>query len=171
MVRKGSPGVIFLAILLIHSVVIKIPGYLNLDWYWTIFRDYPHEVILLRYCVSWTLVIVTLVAGIGLIFLNDFCRKLAIYMNVFTILTIHLKHPQQMMEKHCVYYYSYIERLNQIMGFRDNNVLTEANVAFWASTIAIVLDVFLALLIIFFFTRKSVKQQFIPGKKLSGQKT
>jgi len=76
-----------------------------------------------------------------------------------------------MMEKHCVYYYSYIERLNQIMGFRDNNVLTEANVAFWASTIAIVLDVFLALLIIFFFTRKSVKQQFIPGKKLSGQKT
>jgi hypothetical protein len=121
-------------------------------------QEYGPETILIRYWVSWAIKIAGLIAGIGVLKLNDWCRKLAVFNSLFIILTITLKHTYAAYSLHTRYLDHTIGGLFPGVSF--------ASLTWPALIIQRAIDIIFGLLLIYFFTRPQVRKQFKLQKGL-----
>jgi hypothetical protein len=159
---RRSSGVTALAWLLIISSVMHIHKLIvDVPWYVDAYGYLPPWLIVTRYAFSWLQRCAGILAAIGLLALNDVARKLAILIGTFTILTIYWKHPY-------VAYKSHAEYLDRQMGpwFYEIGAPAGFKIASYTTAAVILncaLDILFCSILIYFFTRRSVKKQFKPG--------
>lgn len=154
MATVRSRGVTIFGVLLIISSLYQIGALIlgGYEHYAYLHKEYNSNIILIRYMVSWVIKISGLVAGIGILRLNDLCRKLAIINSLFVILTVHLKHTYPAYSLHTKY-------LDQTMGGIFPSV-SFVSFTWPALIIQRSIDVIFGILLIYFFTRIEVRQQF-----------
>jgi hypothetical protein len=119
-------------------------------------QEYAPGTVLIRYWVSWTIKIAGLIAGIGVLKLNDWCRKLAIFNSLFIVLTVTLKHTYTAYSLHT-------KDLDQTLGGILPGV-SFSSLTWPALIIQRSIDIIFGLLLICFFTRPEVRKQFICGR-------
>jgi hypothetical protein len=149
-----SKGVTIWGYLLILSslfqmIVLISGGYTH---YAYLHQEYSPNTILIRYWVSWIIKFAGLIAGIGILNLNEWCRKFAILSSLFTVLTVHLKHTYAAYSLHAKY-------LDQTMGGQFPGV-SFSSLTWPALIIQRSIDIIFGLLLIYFFTRPEVRKQF-----------
>jgi len=158
MAMLRSKGVTFWGYLLIWSSIYQILALLSGGYahYAYLHQEYAPKVILFRYWVSWIIKIAGIIAGIGILKLNDWCRKFAIFNSLFTILTVNLKHTYAAYSLHTKYLDQTMVGVFPKGGF--------SSITWTALIIQRSIDVIFGLLLIYFFTRPEVRKQF---KKLT----
>ena len=156
-----SKGITFWGYLLIVSSLFQLAvlisgGYAH---YAYLHQEYPTNTILIRYWFSWIIKIAGIVAGIGVLKLNDWCRKLAIFNSLVTVLTVHLKHTYAAYSLHTKY-------LDQTMGGMFHGI-TFSSLTWPALVIQRAIDIIFGILLIYFFTRPQVIKQFKASRVAS----
>lgn len=119
----------------------------------------PAWFIPVRYAFSWFLRLAGLLSGIGIVTRWEPARKLAIAIGCFTILTVYWKHPIHAVQLHTEY-------LDKAYGFilsMTGTGVTFTSVAPISAVILMLNDVIFWGVFIYFFTRPSIKGQFIPS--------
>lgn len=160
--KKPTFVIGLVAALFLISSAIHIHKLFDTAWYWEIFSYMPSSAILIRYCVSWGQRFVGIVCAFGILSLNEFFRKLILVIEVFTILTVWLKHPYQGFYVHALKLDEQFAEMLQVFEvpflFSDYTLL--------AVILACFLDVVFAAAVIYYFTRPSVKKLYASQKKM-----
>lgn len=163
MVKKQIPaaGIILFGVFLIITSFLQIQKFSSFNNYRSIFAHLPDNWINVRYIISISLRILGFVIGCGLLFRKEFARKLAIYLAIFTICTIYWKHPYEVVANSCriIYYTMY----NQ-SGATQFVLPAEVKTVTWLALIVFYLiDIVFFSVLIYYFTRPRIKEQFHPG--------
>ena len=149
------------AIGIVFTSFIQITA-LNFKHYLRLFEDLPTNIIIFRYCLSWSLRIVAIISAIGLLLYKNWARLSLLGLFIFTVLTVYLKHSYSGFLRHTKMldeqYAVFLRNLN----LQDFSFQT---IALPSAIIAMLLDIFFALLFIYIFTRKEVKELFVKDKK------
>lgn len=156
-----SRGVTIFGILLIVSSLYAMTALLDFEHYKYLFCPLPEGIILLRFFISWTLRISGLICGIGILFLENTARRLALFLFLFTILTVPWKHPYFGFQNHT----AYLDRLFRDTGLSSLEIMgakmpTFSSLSNISATLARILDSLFAAIFIYYFTRPKVKAQF-----------
>lgn len=156
MPKLRSWGVAILGHLLIWTSLYQIfvllsAGY---SYYSYLHQEYSPAVIFLRYVVSWIIKIAGLIAGVGILKLNEAARIFAIFNSLFIVLTVHLKHSYAAYSLH-------MKGLDQSLGV-IHPAMSFSSLTGLALFIQRAIDVVFGLVLIYFFTRPAVKKQFKP---------
>ncbi len=165
----ASPVVIFLGIGFILTSLIQMSALADYGHYRQLFQDNPEGFIRFRYFISWSARWLGLAFGIGLFFRKEFFRKALIFLSWGTIAVVYWKHPHDGFIRH-------IRILSEQMAakgvpFSPESViqyvqgwnmtwLTESSFAWICVVVIIAWEISLALGVIFFLTRPSVKSLF-----------
>ena len=160
MSRSRSVGVTVFGVLLVVSSAIMLPGYFwsgyRPDQYKIIHQSLPEWLIVIRYIVSCGLRIVGLVSGIGILYLNDVFRKIAIGLGIFVMSTIFFKHPFHGFSVQADKIEELVFLIREL-GFYS----VSASMVTWGLVILVsLIDFVFAASIVYFFTRPKVKKQF-----------
>ncbi len=163
MYKTRSSGVTVFGYLLIlgslYQILILLSGgYVHYSY---LHQEYPPNMIMVRYCVSWIMKISGLVAGIGILNLNDPCRVFAIFNSVFTIMTVHLKHTYAAYSLHTKY-------LDHVLASSIPSGVSFPSITGAALFIQRLIDIIFGVALIYFLTRPTVKKQFQDLAKNSG---
>jgi hypothetical protein len=154
MQRARSKGVTIFGVILIVGALYQMIGvYLaGYNFYCQLHQEYNGSMLQIRYAVSWGIKIAGLLLGIGILYLNDFSRKMLIVYYLFIIATVHLKHTYAAYSIHTKMLDQNLEGISSIVSFQS---LT------WpALIIQRGVDVVFGILLIYFFTRLDVRKQF-----------
>jgi hypothetical protein len=149
---KPSKEIIILSIIVILYALQSFP---NLDFaaYAIKFNPLPEKLIFGRYLLSIAIRIFLLIAGIGVLFRKDIFRKSVIFICLFTIGTIYWKHP-------------FICFKNSLMfdinhGLLSVNLIPKIDMIAWICVvICYMIDISIAIFLIYLFTRPKIKGQF-----------
>ena len=156
--NKPSRGVLLFGIGLLLSTLYKI--YLlmfHYEHFVYLFGHMPKEQFQIRFFLSWADKIVELVAAIGILCLNDFCRKMAIIIWFLIICTVPIKHPFDGFQKHI----RFLDQVGIISIHKIEKLgMSEERLVWWSVWAARLQDSLFGLCLIYFFTRKQVKEQF-----------
>lgn len=156
MEKKRSVGVIVFGILLILSSLFNITG-LNINGHRFLLQPLSNALIVASFIISAIALVAGIISGIGVFFLKDIFRKIALFVGGYTIFTYFVLGPLT---------------FKNIPAFIDMNVnemistapvLSEstASAIIWSITsIGLVVDFGFALCLVYFFTRPKVKEQF-----------
>ena len=155
MAKLRSRGVTVFGVLLVLGSLFQIwilwsAGYAHYSY---LHQEYSSNVIYLRYIVSWVVKIIGLILGVGILRLNDWCRKLAIINCILLILTVHLKHSYPAYSLHLKY-------LDQMTGGGAYPGMSFESLIWPALIAQRSLDIIFGIALIYFFTRPSVRKQF-----------
>lgn len=145
-------GLLFIASSLIHMNTLVVER----QWYFEIYNYLPAGWAFLRYSFSWFQRVVGLVAGIGLLVSNGAARKAIIVICWFTILTVPWKHPYGAVLRHAHYLqhkYGYL-----LASFGPD--VTFPSVVVPITVILCLSDIIFCGAVIFFLTRRPVRQLF-----------
>ncbi|MDO8536026.1 MAG: hypothetical protein Q7S30_03340 [Candidatus Omnitrophota bacterium] len=138
---------------LILSSIKDIWNFSHFERYQFIFQYLPQETMLLRYKISIVLRVATIIVAAGVLFRKDIFRKLMIWGSLFTIATIYWKHPLD-----C---YKHIFKKMAELGLMQPSLLRLSDLFSWTMMIChYMLDISIAIGIIYFFTRPYVKTLF-----------
>jgi hypothetical protein len=156
-----SRGVTLFGLLLIFSSFIYMHKYIFDQWsYISVFNDWPAWLIVLRYSFSWLMRIAGTLAGVGILVQKDIARKLAIAIGWFSMLTIYWKHPYHAFKLHA-------QNLDRQLGhfFADAGLphVSFASLTLVSLVTLYICDIIFWSVLIYFFTRPSVKKQFQPA--------
>lgn len=125
----------------------------HFERYRFVFQYLPQDAVLLRYKFSLAFRAAILISAIGILFRKDIFRKLIIGLSFFTIITIYWKHP--------IGCYRHIFRKMTESGLIQSSPLEAYNVFPWVMmACSYIVDLSIAAVIIYFFTRPSVKIHF-----------
>ncbi len=154
MAKKPSIGVIIFGVVLILGALFQMflvyrSGY---EYYCRLHQEYDSTMLYVRYLVSWGIKLAGLVLGFGILKLNDWARKLLIAYYVFIIATVHLKHAYPA-------YMIHLQDLDKSYGHLLAG-FTFVSLAWPSLIIQRGVDVVFGLLVIYFFTRPEVRNQF-----------
>lgn len=167
--RHRSKGVTIFGILIIVTSLLQMRTLLNFsytNYVYTFSTFLPEEIILMRYFASWSLRIVGLVSGIGILFLNNKCRKMALYLFFFTICTIYWKYPYFVFVNQAPYLdQMLLPRLRLHLGY---GFPTFSSVVGGSVVCARIMDILFAGIFIYYFTRPKVKKQFNATSEENG---
>jgi hypothetical protein len=154
---KRSPGVLVLAILFILGALIQLPS-VKFDDYKIFFQPLPEKVIIVHYFFIKVLLILGIISGIGILLLKNIFRKIAVFLSAYTIFNYLVEGPFFIFRN----VPQYINNLSLNISSQTKSVsLSFISGFLWNYTIiAWVLDFSFAILIIYFFTRSKVKDQF-----------
>lgn len=95
-------GLFIFGWLLIMSSIVQMYAYtFGYGWYKEIFNYLPLWLINVRYWFFWLQQIPGISVGIGLLNGNNFCRKIAIAIAVFSIMAIYWKYPYRAFLNRC----------------------------------------------------------------------
>ena len=144
--RTIPKGLAALSILLIAASLHKLLGFANFEYYQYMFEQLPPQVVVIRYCFSIFDRVISLGAGIGLLFCRDYARKLAIVMSVITLCILPWKHP----------YYVFAN----VAERAARQLETPVPNPWYGVVFYTVLDVLFASAQIIYFTRPGVKKHF-----------
>jgi hypothetical protein len=86
-------GLFFIATFLISSAVYDMSTFVHYDYQRALFQELPERVFQARYAFSFALRTLIIIVSLGLLRLDERCRKAIIGLAVFTIATIYWKHP------------------------------------------------------------------------------
>jgi SAM-dependent methyltransferase len=150
--NKRSLGVTIFGVIFIVSSLWAMVTLLDFNHYAYFFKYLPEKIIWLRYFGSWVLRILILISGIGILCLSDNFRKLAICLFIFTIVTVYWKHPLAGFQNHT----AYLDNLFKSHGLYSSF----SSIANISAICARIIDVLFAIIPIYYFTRKDVKEQF-----------
>jgi len=133
--------------------ILATAGY---DHYEFLHQEYSKDIIQIRYLVSWGIKIVGIILGIGILKLNDFSRILALLNSLFIISTVNLKHSFAAYSLHTKYLDETMLKINGgiPLDFTFSS-LTNISLGFQR-----LIDVIFGLLLIYYFTRPKVREQF-----------
>lgn len=149
---KVSKEIIILSIIIILYSLQGMP-ILNFDSYALEFRPLPEKLILLRYAFSIALRIFLFITGIGILFRREIFRKCIIFASFFTIITVYWKHPVVVFKRVLIW------RIAQ--GVVPVSMIPKINILAWKSAaICYSIDIIIALVLIYLFTRPKIKEQF-----------
>jgi len=149
---KISKELIILGVIVLLYALQGMPT-LDFDSYALRFRPLPEKFIFARYALSLGIRIFLLAAAVGIFFRREIFRKIIIYAGVFTVFTVYWKHP--------VIVYKRILMWKVAQGALPASVIPRIDGLAWASAAASYLvDIIIALGLIYLFTRPKIKRQF-----------
>jgi hypothetical protein len=165
----GAAGVILMGIGFILASVLRIGVLAGYSGYHTLFQHLPEGFIQCRYLISWGMLVLGLVTGIGLFYRKDFFRKAGVLFVWISIVGVFGKHSLEG-------FVQYLRHLSESMAangtpFSPASVvqfaqawhiawLTESALAWGCITLLTILEISFYFVIIFFLTRPSVKTLF-----------
>ncbi len=131
---------------------------IDTQWYWYIFKFLPDLQIMERYVVSIGSRLLLIVACVGIWQLKDWARKLALGLFVVNLLILPWKHPVVVIQNSFDYYHT-----DKMIQWLLNNAGVDMPELNWAQIAAAFLNVWDLLfyaILIFYFSRKRVKDCF-----------
>ncbi|MCX5700455.1 MAG: hypothetical protein NTZ63_02800 [Candidatus Omnitrophica bacterium] len=153
MEKKRSKGIIIFSILICSYALWDLNTYSDFRHYAFLFQPLPERIILVRYFFSIFLRIVLVITGIGILFLNEYFRRIILFISFFTVATIYWKHP-------VICFKNIVMNLVARGAFTSDVTLTPDTVIWILIVINYIIDISFALCLIYFFTRPQVKEQF-----------
>lgn len=155
--RKRSLGVIVLGILSILGAAIQLLSGKFGD-YKVFFQPLPEKIILAHYFLIKILLVLGIISGIGILLLKNTFRKIAVFLSFCTIFNYLVEGPFFIFRN----VPKYIDSLSLNIASQTKSVsLSFISSLLWNYTIiAWIIDFSFAILIIYFFTRPKVKEQF-----------
>ena len=149
---KISKEIIVLAAIIILYSVVGMPSS-SFDDYALRLRPLPEQIIFARFIYSITLRIVLFISGIGILFRRDIFRKIVLFISFFTISTVYWKHPVFYFKKFLMSYFG--------QGAPTVELISKVNFMAWGCVaICCIVDISVALCLVYFFTRSKIKEQF-----------
>ena len=151
--KKIYAGICAISICLIFFSAKDLWNFSHFERYQLIFQYLPQDTILLRHKCSVAIRAATLITAIGILFRKDIFRKLIIGISSFNIATIYWKHPLD-----C---YRHIFKRMAESGLMQPSLLHLRETFSWIMMIiCYIIDISIAVGLIYFFTRPFVKNQF-----------
>lgn len=154
---KRSLGVSALAILLILGALIKFLG-CKLGGYKILFQPLPEKIIIVHYFFIKISLILGIVSGIGILFLKNIFRKIAVFLSAYTIFNYLVEGP--------FFIFRNVPKTINDLALNISAQTKSVSLAvisgfLWNYIIIVwIMDFSFAILIIYFFTRSKVKEQF-----------
>jgi len=151
--NKAPLGVKVFASLLVFASIYQLMGFLNYSYYKLIFQQLPQPLIEIRYSFSIILRFVSLICGVGLFYLNEKCRILAIGLSLISLGVIYWKHPYYAFKNVAVYTEQmYYGTTVQELVYPSFPVISMA--------VHLAIDIIFAGAVIYYFTRPKIKRLF-----------
>jgi len=152
---KRSNGVAFCALFIFVTSLIDLKTLTDARWYWHVFQFLPQDQITTRYIISLLGRIALVATAVGIWQLKNWGRLLGISLFLINIISLPWKHPALSIANSLTY--QPLPKLDELILEINNlaidfNSLTSVILQIWGFAINAVL--------IFFFTRKTVKKQF-----------
>ena len=153
-----SIGIVIFAILIIGSSLIHMHKLIvDRIWYFETYAYLPVWLATVRYCFSWFQRIVGISTALGVLFLKNIFRKIAIAIGIFTICTVYWKHPYQGFLKHTRVLDEKYGHYIALIGFPE---ITFSSLTLYAVIGHCILDIVFWGFFIYYFIRPGVKAQF-----------
>ena len=163
---KRSKGVLIFGILLVlgclYSLLASMGSYSDYEF---LFQPLSENVIRIRFFISLAMLVAGIIAGVGILLLNDLLRKVAIFTAFYTIATYVIETPLFILKNLPKFFDIKILEVKQ--GLVEAGTEIPQNFdsimhnTMWVSTvIGFLVDFGFAVLLIYFFTRSTVKEQF-----------
>jgi len=155
--RKKIPLLVTLFGLgLVVTSLVNMVCLLDYNYYHYIFSFLPGQLVIARYILSWFLLVLGFLSGLGILRLDNNLRKVAIGIFTFTALAVYWKYPYYAVKNHAAY-------LDQV--FKNARVLPPYAPGFSslaANTVVILcaIDIVFSLCFIYYFTRQRIKILF-----------
>lgn len=151
--QEKSTGIIIFGWLIIVSSLLQMHKLLiDKNWYFETYSYMPLWLVYCRYAFSWFQRIAGITAAVGALFCKEWGRKLLVLIGAFTIITVYWKHPLVGFKNHALYLDRVMPSLTQEFTFES--------LAFYSMITHIILDILFQSTLIYYFTRRHVKQQF-----------
>ena len=157
--KKRPVGVIIFGLILIVTSIDQLRYIPTYSDYQSINHEWPQIVIQVRFVVSYLLRLAGLASGIGVLCLWDSFRKFLIWLSVFSVATVWLRHTYSAQ----FFYSEPIYRLRGSM-FSLETFVWIAVVVHW------MIDGFFSLFVILYFTRPYVIKIFIKETSLKKER-
>jgi hypothetical protein len=149
---KVSKEIIILSIVVILYSLQGLPN-LNFAAYAIKFQPISEKLIFGRYLLSLALRTILFTAGIGILFRKDIFRKSIIFISLFTICTIYWKHPLLCFKNSLMFDINH--------GVLSVSLLPKIDMIAWICVvICYMMDISIAVFLIYLFTRPKIKEQF-----------
>lgn len=159
--QNRPKGVMVFAVTIIVTSLGHMITLLDLEHYRYLFYPIPEQLLLLRYFVSWALRIVGLACGIGLLCKSNLSRITALYLFLFTALTVSLKHPYQGFKRHAIYLDQLVVKYgNYPARWGGQGIPSFSSVAKVSAIVIRIIDFLFAAAFIFYFTRPKIRKYF-----------
>ena len=147
--------------------IVHILSLLDYARYQFIFDQLSPRMILARYLVSWSLRIMGLLIGLGLLCHHELARRAACAISVFTITTIAWKHPLVTINKAVAFSFArWYSAPQRHFDSAWTGPLDLSHAMEIAQFLLIGIDLVFAVSVIFYLTRPSVRARFTKGPGL-----
>jgi hypothetical protein len=150
--KKSLLGITIGAALIIAGAVYDLFKFTDWPYYQFTFQDWPERVILARYVFSLLWRVILLATGIGLVYLKDWARKVIILLAGLQIVGIFLKHPLGV--------FKHLALFNQQEVLPQSLDLIYPLQPLLMMVFFSVFDITISVLIIYYFSRPNVKENF-----------
>ena len=156
MAERKRVGVTIFCVLVLLSSLMHI-GKLIEDaaWYFDTYSYMPYWLTVTRYSFSWFQRIVGITAAILTLMYREWGRRLLLIIAVFTIATVYWKHPFVGVKRHAVELKAQYPAV-----YGDISIDT---IVVWATIVLILLDVIFQSVVIYYFTRRQVREAFVKS--------
>ncbi|MGA2775646.1 MAG: hypothetical protein ABSE81_06265 [Candidatus Omnitrophota bacterium] len=156
MEKKRSVGIIVFGILMILGSLVQLP--VGISSYSVLLKPLPESVIIVRDCIMKLLLILGAISGVGILWLKDIFRKIAVFLSVLVILDYIIQLPFFVLKNIPDFIHQQTIKTTAMnptisQHFHSSLLWTSAILA-WA------IDIGFAICVIYFFTRPKVKDQF-----------
>lgn len=153
MAKQKLAGVTIFGLLILLSSFVHMSKLVeDATWYFETYGYMPAWLTTTRYCFSWFQRIVGITGAILVLKYHEWGRKILIAIGVFTITTVYWKHPYIAVKAHA-------QSWQKSFPLEVQQYSLET-IALWATFILIILDVVFQSVLIYYFTRKDVKEAF-----------
>lgn len=156
--KKRSKGVTIFGILLILSCLFQMLGLTKADTWKLLFQPLPEGIVYIRFLISVIVLILGVISGIGVLFLKDIFRKIALFLGFFALYAYLIEAPfftfrnmPQFIKQAAMH------AAATIPGVVES---TYSLVLWTTMIISWIIDLGFAICLIYFFTRTKVKAQF-----------
>lgn len=158
MERKRSRGVTVFAWLLIAVNALTFPSFLNFSEVFSLYDTFDKSIVMAIILYSLFSITAGIIAGFGILKLKEMMRKAAVVINLLDVV---FGAPLLFVSTNSFRQYAYSTAVAQ-SGTRGSilSVDTLADIVFYTALFASLFYIAMSLLVVFFFTRPKVKEQF-----------
>lgn len=157
MEKRRSKGVTIFAWSLIILNIFTLLLSLNFKIFFNLYRSFNKTIVIGIILYSLFSMVVGIASGFGILKLKEIMRKIAIAINSLDVL---FSIPLFLSSVDNLRQYSYLTAVAQAGKTTILSIDVMTNIFFYSAIFASLFYIFLSLLLIFFFTRPNVKEQF-----------
>lgn len=158
MEKKRPIGVTVFGILIILGALFQIISGLDFARYKFLFQPLPEQLIRVRYFITMLILVLSLVSGVGVLFLENIFRRIILFTAFYSLYTYLLEAPFFCFRN----YSNFIIQESMGAASKIPDISTSTySATLWAATIFFwVVDFSFAICLIYYFTRPKVEDQF-----------